>query len=342
MKKQLIKEILDIDKLLKKEIKIKEKSNNELQNLINEENNIEDKIKQLKLSNNKLNSLQNISLVNKLYSISIKKNKETTFIQNNLLLYKKQNEEKELELEKKYKILIEKSTKNEQIINKKKEELEELYKNFRRLSSNTDEQEKIIISPETMSIHLESKCQMEIDFLNNIKKFIKMTKIKNDKILKEIDSHIKILTSSNQKKESSSELSTGIKNSSHLENKDYILQKLEFINNLNAKTNIENNENKSDSSISMEMETNLNLDELPSDESLRFIDKVFDIKSNVKPIKIELKTSMYPPNATIPKEQTKKVEPIKIEKPVDYKSKENDIINKIDIIKKELEDKKIK
>ena len=342
MKKQLIKEILDIDKLLKKEIKIKEKSNNELQNLINEENNIEDKIKQLKLSNNKLNSLQNISLVNKLYSISIKKNKETTFIQNNLLLYKKQNEEKELELEKKYKILIEKSTKNEQIINKKKEELEELYKNFRRLSSNTDEQEKIIISPETMSIHLESKCQMEIDFLNNIKKFIKMTKIKNDKILKEIDSHIKILTSSNQKKESSSELSTGIKNSSHLENKDYILQKLEFINNLNAKTNIENNENKSDSSISMEMETNLNLDELPSDESLRFIDKVFDIKSNVKPIKIELKTSMYPPNATIPKEQTKKVEPIKIEKPVDYKSKENDIINKIDIIKKEIEDKKNK
>jgi len=44
MKKQLIKEILDIDKLLKKEIKIKEKSNYELQNLINEENNIEDKI----------------------------------------------------------------------------------------------------------------------------------------------------------------------------------------------------------------------------------------------------------------------------------------------------------
>ena len=127
-----------------------------------------------------------------------------------------------------------------------------------------------------------------------------------------------------------------------MENKDYILQKLEFINNLNAKTNIENNENKSDSSISMEMETNLNLDELPSDESLRFIDKVFDIKSNVKPIKIELKTSMYPPNATIPKEQTKKVEPIKIEKPVDYKSKENDIINKIDIIKKEIEDKKNK
>lgn len=125
-----------------------------------------------------------------------------------------------------------------------------------------------------------------------------------------------------------------------MENKDYILQKLEFINNLNAKTNIENNENKSDSSISMEFETNLNLDELPSDESLRFIDKVFDIKSNVKPIKIELKTSMYPPNATIPKEQTKKVEPIKIEKPVDYKSKENDIINKIDIIKKEIEDKK--
>jgi len=340
MKKQLIKEILDIDKLLKKEIKIKEKSNNELQNIINEENNIEDKIKRLKLSNNKLNQIQNISLINKLYSMSIKKNKEKIFIQNNLFLYKKKNDEKELELEKNYNILMEKSKKNKQIISKKKEELEELYENFRRLSPNAEEQEKIIILPEAMFIHLESKSQMEIDFLNSIKKFIKMTKIKNDKILKEIDSHIKILTSLNQKKESSTELSTGPKNSSHLENKDFILQKLEFINNLNNNPHIENNDNNSSSSISMELETNLNLDDLPSDESLRFIDKVFDTKSNIKPIKNQLKPTIYPPNATIPKEKTKKVEPIKIEKPVDYKNKENDVINKINIIKKEIEDKK--
>jgi hypothetical protein len=269
----------------------------------------------------------------------MKKNKEKTFIQNNLFLYKKQNEEKGIELEKKYKLLKEKSTKNEQIINKKKEELEKLYENFRRLSPNAEEQEKIIIPPETMSIYLESKSQMEIDFLNNIKTFIKMTKIKNDNILKEIDSHIKILTSLNSKKESSAEISTGIKNSSHLENKDYILQKLEFINNLNTNVNIENNDKISSSSISMELETNLNLDELPSDESLRFIDKVFDTKSNIKPIKNELKLAIYPPNDTIPKEEAKQVEPIKIEKPVDYKSKENDVINKIDIIKKEIEDK---
>ena len=84
----------------------------------------------------------------------------------------------------------------------------------------------------------------------------------------------------------------------------------------------------------------MNLDELPSDESLRFIDKVFDTKSNIKPIKNELKFAIYPPNDTIPKEETKQVEPIKIEKPVDYKSKENDVINKIDIIKKKIEDKK--
>ena len=90
----------------------------------------------------------------------------------------------------------------------------------------------------------------------------------------------------------------------------------------------------------MELETNLNLDDLPSDESLRFIDKVFDTKSNIKPIKNQLKPTIYPPNATIPKEKTKKVEPIKIEKPVDYKSKEIDVINKINIIKKEIEDKK--
>jgi hypothetical protein len=36
MKKQLIKEILDIDKELKSEIKQKEKSNNELKNLVKE------------------------------------------------------------------------------------------------------------------------------------------------------------------------------------------------------------------------------------------------------------------------------------------------------------------
>ena len=65
------------------------------------------------------------------------------------------------------------------------------------------------------------------------------------------------------------------------------------------------------SSISMELETNLNLNELPSDdESLRFIDKVFDIKSNIKPIKNNLKSIIPPSTTSKIKKSSKKVEPI--------------------------------
>lgn len=337
MKKQLIKEILDIDKELKNEIKQNEKSNNELKNLVKEVDIIEEKIKKVKLNNNKIGKIQNISLLNKAYSISIKKNKEKTFIENNLFQFKKQNEQKEAELEKKFLSLLEKTQKNEELINKKKEKLDEIYEAFRRVS-NLDEKEQIIISPENMSIHLESKSQMEIDFLQSIIKFIRQTKIKNEKIFRDIDSYIKILTSLNSKKESScnAELSTGVKNSSHLENKN-ILQKLEVLNNINVNNN---NDNDSTSSISMELETNLNLDHIPSeDESLRFIDKVFDIKSNIKPIKNKLKT-IFPPNPNVSKEKSIQVEPIKIGKPIDYKSKEEDIEKLIDIINKEIGDKK--
>ena len=337
MKKQLIKEILELDKELKSEIKQKEKSNNELKNLVKEVDKIEEKIKKVKLNNNKIGKIQNISILNKAYSISIKKNKEKTFIESNLFQFKKQNEQKEAELENNYSKLLEKSQKNEQLISKKKEKLDEIYEAFRRVS-NLDEQEQIIISPETMSIHLESKSQMEIDFLQSIIKFIKQTKIKNEKILREIDSYIKILTSMNSKKESScnAELSTGVKNSSHLENKN-ILQKLEVLNNINVNNN---NDNDSISSISMELETNLNLDDIPSeDESLRFIDKVFDIKSNIKPIKNKLKM-IFPPNPNVSKEKSVQVEPIKIGKPIDYKSKEEDVEKSIEIVKKEIENKR--
>ena len=59
-----------------------------------------------------------------------------------------------------------------------------------------------------------------------------------------------------------------------------LLQQLEVINKLNTNNNNNNiDENDTTSSISMEIETNINLDNLPSDdESLRFIDKVFDTK----------------------------------------------------------------
>ena len=147
-----------------------------------------------------------------------------------------------------------------------------------------------------------------------------------------------MLTSMNSKKESScnAELSTGVKNSSHLENKN-ILQKLEVLNNINVNNN---NDNDSTSSISMELETNLNLDDIPSeDESLRFIDKVFDIKSNIKPIKNKLKM-IFPPNPNVSKEKSVQVEPIKIGKPIDYKSKEEDVEKSIEIVKKEIENKR--
>lgn len=115
-----------------------------------------------------------------------------------------------------------------------------------------------------------------------------------------------------------------------------------IINSSNNEEN-ENEEIDSTSSISMELETNLNLNELPSDdESLRFIDKVFDIKSNIKPIRNDLKSVIYPPLMPQTKEKFVKVEPIKIEKPIDYKSKNEEIVEKIEIIKKEINDKNSK
>ena len=89
----------------------------------------------------------------------------------------------------------------------------------------------------------------------------------------------------------------------------------------------------------MEIETNINLDNLPSDdESLRFIDKVFDTKSNIKPIKNRLK-SVIDSSINGNKEKMIKVEPIKIEKPIDYKNKEINIMKEINIIKEEIKNK---
>ena len=95
--------------------------------------------------------------------------------------------------------------------------------------------------------------------------------------------------------------------------------------------------------MSLEIETNLNLESLPSnDESLRFIDKVYDTKSNIKPIKNNYEEKKYyPPSASIPKEKTKKAQPIKVEKPLDYKTRNRQLDNDINKIKNEIEDKKI-
>ena len=197
-----------------------------------------------------------------------------------------------------------------------------------------------------MSICLESKISNEIYFLTKLKMFTNDTKLTNQKILKEIDSNVKTLVILNSKKDSSSnaELSTGVKNSSLLSKHNAFLQQIEVINNINMNNNNEE-ENESMSSISMELETNLNLNELPSDdESLRFIDKVFDIKSKIKPIKNNLKSIISPLTTSKIKikKSSKKVEPIKIEKPINYKQKEEEIIEEIDIIKKDIENKRNK
>ena len=153
MKKKLIKEILEIDKLLKHEIRHKEKISNELQKLGSEINIIEAKIKNEKIKKNILN----ISNLNKLYSIAIKKYNEKIYIENNLSEFKKENNQKEIDLEKKYKILIDKSKSNDEIITKRKEELEKIYDKIIKNKIIEEEKEQIIISPDIMSIYLESK-----------------------------------------------------------------------------------------------------------------------------------------------------------------------------------------
>ena len=95
MKKKLIKDILEIDKLLKYERKNKEKVNKELLKLINQINLIDEKIQIKNINNNTSKKILNISSLNNLYSIALKKNKKA-FIENNLSYFKKQNEEKEI------------------------------------------------------------------------------------------------------------------------------------------------------------------------------------------------------------------------------------------------------
>ena len=298
MKKQLIKELLDLNKLLKKEEKIKTKSKNEIINLEQEMNIIEEKIKSVIKDKNQYEKLTKLPALNKLWERSNKENKEKNFIENNLIDFRKENAKKELKLEKQLIDLKEKETKNDELIEKKIDELANEFERIERHFPDEQKQEQYIISPETMSIHMISRITTEIDFMNTIRKETKNIKTQNEKLLKEIESYLKKLYTLKSKKDSSmAEMSTAAKNSSHLKEKNYIFQQIE--NNSNNNRNINNISNEikdTTSSISMEIETNLNLDNLPSDdESLRFIDKVFDIKSNIKPIKNKLKTQFFPP-----------------------------------------------
>ena len=355
MKKQLIKEITDINKLIKNEQKNKSELDLKLDSLEQEINSIEDKFKSQIKDENIYENYPKISKLKKLYETSLRKNREKTFIQYNLSSFQKENEIKEKNLQKKIRELIEKENKNDNLIEKKIEELTDECSKAERYFSEDKRQEKFIIPPETMSLHMISKINSEIDFMQSLKEETRKIKSKNEEILKQIETNINILNSLKSKKErresSFNETSTAAKISS---NKNHFIaaQQMESAHNNiitspkvnnNINYNNVNNNYDADSSITLEIETNLNLESLPSnDESLRFIDKVYDTKSNIKPIKNNYEEKKYyPPSASIPKEKTRKAQPIKVEKPLDYKTRNEQIEKEINIIKKEIEEKKI-
>ena len=350
MKKQLIKEITDINKLIKNEQKNKLDLDLKLESLELEINSIEEKFKSQISDSTNYENYPKISKLKKLYETSLRKNQEKTFIQYNLSSFQKENELKVKNLQKKIHELIEKENKNQILIEKKIEELNNEITKAGHYFSNDKKQEKYIISPETMSLHMISKINSEIDFMKALKEKTHNVKTQNEQILTQIENNINILNSLKSKKDrresSYNETSTAAKISSH--KYQFIspvqIESAKIINtnpNNNNNINYYNNNNYDvDSSMSLEIETDINLDSLPSnDESLRFIDKVCDIKSKINPIKNNYEEKKYyPPSASIPKEQTRLAQPIKVEKPLDYKIKNNQIEKDIEDIKKEIED----
>ena len=342
MKKQLIKEITDINKLIKNEQKNKSELDLKIDSLELEINSIEEKFKSQIKDEITYENLPKISKLKKLYETSLRKNKEKTFILYNLNTFQKENESKAKTLQKKLQELIEKENKNQNLIERKIDDLNNEYTKAERYFSEDKKQEKYIIPPETMSLHMISKINSEIDFMQALKDETRKIKAKNEQIVKELENYINIISGLKSKKDrresSYNENSTAAKISS---NKNHIMQQIESANVVN--TNPNNNNYDADSSMSLEIETNLYLDSIPSnDESLRFIDKVYDTKSNIKPIKNNYEEKkFFPPSASIPKEKTKKAQPIKVEKPLDYKIRKDQLEKDIEDIKQEIEEKKI-
>ena len=346
MKKQLIKEISDINKLIKNELKIKSDLDIKIDTLEQEINIIEEKF-ELKIKDIKNpENIPKLSKLNKLFHTSLRKNKEKTYIQYYLKNFQKENDIKIKTLQKKFQELKDKDNKMQNLLEKKKDELINEYSKVERYFPEDKKQEKYIIPPETMSLHMISKINSEMDFIQALKNEKQKIKSANENIIKQIDNNRNILNLLKTKKErresSYNEMSTTAKISS---NKNHIFPQpqLETNNNINNVENNNNNENSSSSIITLDIVTNLNLDNLPSnDESLRFIDIVPQVKSNIKPIKNNFEEKKYyPPSASIPKELTKKAEPIKVVKPLDYKIRNEQILKDITNIKKEIENKKI-
>ena len=113
MKKQLIKEITDINKLIKNEQKNKSELDLKLDSLEQEINSIEDKFKSQTKDINIYETYPKISKLEKLYETSLRKNREKIFIQYNLSTFQKENETKLKNLQKKIHELIEKENKKQ-------------------------------------------------------------------------------------------------------------------------------------------------------------------------------------------------------------------------------------
>ena len=335
MNKKLQKEISNLEKLHQTESTLKTDKENQISSLESKISAIESKIQKCITNQSEYEKFPKLSLLEKLYNYSIDKMKEKILMELNYEHLKKENKQKEIELEKTLKKLQELNSSNSKKIEKKIEDLSEILK---KQTGDLDKQH-YIISPEQMSLYLSSPLNLTKKLTEILLETLKETKNKNYKLLKEIDTQTKKLYKMKNKKESDfGDLCTTAKNSSAIENR------LNFIKNetnrytdkINLNSNKIEKNNDSSSSISMEFETNLDYDNIPSnDESLYFIDKVIDIKSNIKPIKNDLKAPQI----------LKYAEPIKINGPVNYKEKVlnlNEKINEkkmeIDKIKKKLEE----
>ncbi len=200
MKKQLIKEITDINKLIKNEQKIKSELILKITPLEQEINLIEEKFKLEINDKNIYENIPKITKIKKLYETSIRKNRERIFIQYNLNNYKKENETKEKNLQKKLHMLIEKENKNDNLIEKKLDELSNENIKAQRYFPEDQKQENYIIPPEAMSLNMISKINAEINFMKTIKEETKKIKLKNEQILNELDKNLITLNTLKKKK----------------------------------------------------------------------------------------------------------------------------------------------
>ena len=132
MKKQLIKEITDINKLIKNEQKIKSDLDLKLDSLEQEINIIEDKFLSQIKDKITTENFPKLSKINKLYETSLRKNREKTYIQYYLKNFQKENDLKIKSYQKKFQELKDKENKNQNLLERKKDELTNEYSKVER------------------------------------------------------------------------------------------------------------------------------------------------------------------------------------------------------------------